>query len=65
MTRKHIALIYTGGTVGMMKTADGYAPMQDFGAALAARLANCEGCAATLHLARYRDTDRQHQCDAA
>ena len=41
MTRKHIALIYTGGTVGMMKTADGYAPMKDFGAALAARLANC------------------------
>jgi L-asparaginase len=30
MTTKHIGLIYTGGTVGMTKTADGYAPMKDF-----------------------------------
>lgn len=30
MNRKHIGLIYTGGTVGMEKTAHGYAPMRDF-----------------------------------
>lgn len=32
--RKHIGLIYTGGTVGMTMTSQGYAPMPDFGAAL-------------------------------
>lgn len=30
MNKKHIGLIYTGGTVGMEKTAHGYAPMRDF-----------------------------------
>jgi L-asparaginase len=30
MTTKHISLIYTGGTIGMRKTAGGYAPMTDF-----------------------------------
>lgn len=35
MNNKHIGLIYAGGTVGMTMTAQGYAPMQDFGAALA------------------------------
>lgn len=34
MSRKHIGLIYTGGTVGMTKTAQGYAPMPDFAAVL-------------------------------
>jgi L-asparaginase len=38
MSRKHIGLIYTGGTVGMTNTAQGYAPMPDFGAALSALL---------------------------
>jgi L-asparaginase len=38
MSRKHIGLIYTGGTVGMTKTPQGYAPMADFAAALAALL---------------------------
>lgn len=35
---KHIALIYAGGTVGMRKTGQGYAPMKDFGGMLAASL---------------------------
>jgi L-asparaginase len=35
MNNKHIGLIYAGGTVGMTMTAQGYAPMQDFGGALA------------------------------
>jgi L-asparaginase len=39
MSRKHIGLIYTGGTVGMTKTAQGYAPMPDFAAALSQLLA--------------------------
>jgi L-asparaginase len=34
MNRKHIGLIYTGGTVGMTMTAQGYAPMKDFAGAL-------------------------------
>lgn len=38
MSRKHIGLIYTGGTVGMMHTAQGYAPMPDFASALASLL---------------------------
>lgn len=31
---KHIGLIYTSGTIGMAKTAQGYAPMPDFAAVL-------------------------------
>ncbi|HYD97478.1 MAG TPA: type I asparaginase [Noviherbaspirillum sp.] len=38
MDRKHIGLIYAGGTVGMAMTAQGYAPMPGFSAALAALL---------------------------
>jgi L-asparaginase len=34
MTTKHIGLIYIGGTVGMTKTPDGYAPMKDFASVL-------------------------------
>ena len=34
MNRKHIGLIYTGGTVGMAMTAQGYAPMEDFAGVL-------------------------------
>ncbi len=34
MSRKHIGLLYTGGTVGMAKTAQGYAPMEDFAGVL-------------------------------
>lgn len=35
MAKKHIALLYTGGTIGMEKTAHGYAPTPDFASALA------------------------------
>ncbi|GAB3541129.1 asparaginase [Noviherbaspirillum agri] len=38
MSRKHIGLIYTGGTVGMTQTPDGYAPMPDFASVLASLL---------------------------
>ena len=38
MTSKHIGLIYTGGTVGMDKTANGYALMKDFAGVLTRRL---------------------------
>ncbi|TFW03504.1 type I asparaginase [Oxalobacteraceae bacterium OM1] len=38
MTRKHIALLYTGGTIGMAQTAQGYAPMPDFDRVLAGLL---------------------------
>lgn len=38
MTSKHIGLIYTGGTVGMAKTASGYALMKDFASVLSKRL---------------------------
>lgn len=37
--RKHIGLIYTGGTVGMAMTPQGYAPMPDFAGALSRLLA--------------------------
>ncbi|WP_151639389.1 asparaginase [Noviherbaspirillum aerium] len=30
MSRKHIGVIYTGGTIGMAMTPQGYAPMPDF-----------------------------------
>jgi len=40
MNGKHIGLIYTGGTVGMAMTAQGYAPMKDFAGALAQLLAS-------------------------
>jgi L-asparaginase len=35
---KHIGLIYAGGTIGMQKTGQGYAPMPAFGGVLAASL---------------------------
>lgn len=40
MSKKHICLIYTGGTIGMSKTPQGYAPMPHFDRLLAARLGN-------------------------
>jgi L-asparaginase len=39
MNNKHIAIIYTGGTIGMCQTAKGYAPAPDFPAELQALLA--------------------------
>ncbi|RZI43382.1 type I asparaginase [Herbaspirillum sp. HC18] len=41
MDRKHIGLIYTGGTVGMAMTAQGYAPMQGFASVVATLLDAC------------------------
>lgn len=38
MSKKHIGLIYTGGTVGMTQTGHGYAPMPDFTAVLSSLL---------------------------
>lgn len=38
MHKKHIALIYTGGTIGMEKTPHGYAPMRDCARSLAGAL---------------------------
>lgn len=38
MRNKSIALIYTGGTIGMTRTSNGYAPMADFPALLKDRL---------------------------
>ncbi|HEX2530934.1 MAG TPA: asparaginase domain-containing protein [Burkholderiaceae bacterium] len=51
MSEKHICLIYTGGTVGMVRTAHGYAPMPDFAHVLCAALAGCGGALPryTLH----------------
>lgn len=40
MDNKHIAIIYTGGTIGMCQTSEGYAPAPDFPAALQALLAS-------------------------
>lgn len=42
MSRKHIGVIYTGGTVGMGMTPRGYAPMPDF-AAVVSRLLGSHG----------------------
>lgn len=51
MSRKHIGLIYTGGTVGMTRTAQGYAPMPDFASVLAGLLNGHDDCLPryTLH----------------
>jgi L-asparaginase len=38
MISKHIGLIYTGGTVGMEQTPNGYAPMKNFASVLSKRL---------------------------
>jgi L-asparaginase len=43
MTRKHIGVIYTGGTVGMERTANGYAPMKDFATVLSKLLGSVNG----------------------
>lgn len=55
MNAKHIALIYTGGTVGMTKTPQGYAPMPDFAGALAALLQPMMGALPRYTLHAYAD----------
>ena len=53
MSRKHLGLIYTGGTVGMVKTEQGYAPMQDFASVLAALLDKHGECLPRYTLHEY------------
>ena len=53
MNRKHIGLIYTGGTVGMTMTPQGYAPMQDFAGALARLLASADASLPRYTLHEY------------
>lgn len=50
MPAKHICLLHTGGTIGMEKTAHGYAPMKDFTAVLSSLLSRHDGLPQyTLH----------------
>ncbi|NEX61400.1 asparaginase [Noviherbaspirillum galbum] len=42
-SNKHIALLYTGGTIGMQATAQGYAPMPDFPDVLSTLLDQADG----------------------
>jgi L-asparaginase len=55
MNQHHLALIYTGGTIGMTKTAAGYAPMPDFPERLQAMLAavDADGNLPRYTLIRY------------
>lgn len=53
MSGKHIGLIYTGGTVGMTKTAQGYAPMQDFASVLTRLLDGQRDCMPRYTLHEY------------
>lgn len=55
MSRKHIALIYAGGTVGMTRTVHGYAPMENFGDVLAALLDSHGQCLPQYTLHAYAD----------
>lgn len=52
MSDKHIGLIYTGGTIGMTATENGYAPMPDFPKHLERLLGTSKGTAAA-GLPRY------------
>ena len=60
MSSKHIGLIYTGGTVGMARTAHGYAPMPDFAGVLS-KLLNDKGS----ELPRYTLYDYPVPIDSA
>lgn len=53
MNDKHIGLIYTGGTIGMTKTASGYAPMADFPALLERLLGSAGNALPRYTLVRY------------
>lgn len=55
MSKKHIGLIYAGGTIGMMQTAQGYAPMPDFPATLGALLHDRHGDLPQYTLHAYAD----------
>ncbi|RJG04857.1 type I asparaginase [Noviherbaspirillum cavernae] len=53
MSAKHIALIYTGGTIGMARTDKGYAPMKDFAAVLSKLLHPVSGAMPRYTLHEY------------
>lgn len=53
MNKKNIALIYAGGTIGMAKTSDGYAPMADFAAMLERLLENSRAALPDYSLIQY------------
>lgn len=55
MNGKHIGLIYTGGTVGMTMTAQGYAPMKDFAGALSRLLASAGDALPRFTLHEYAE----------
>ncbi len=55
MAQKHIAILYTGGTIGMEKTAHGYAPMTDFASTLAGLLNQQAGTLPRYTLHQYPD----------
>ncbi|OWW20052.1 type I asparaginase [Noviherbaspirillum denitrificans] len=55
MNKKHIGLIYTGGTVGMAMTEQGYAPMPDFAGALSRLLAASGDALPSYTLYAYPD----------
>ncbi|MGE5650990.1 MAG: asparaginase domain-containing protein [Bacillota bacterium] len=66
MKQKHIGLIYTGGTVGMEKTARGYAPMRDFATALSRLLDGGSGAVPRYTLHQYAepiDSSNATPCD--
>ncbi|MEN3292702.1 MAG: L-asparaginase [Burkholderiales bacterium] len=54
MSGKHIGLIYAGGTVGMEKTANGYAPMKGFAAVLSRRLHDAQQTLPQYSLHQYQ-----------
>ncbi len=54
MSEKHVCLLYTGGTIGMEKTAQGYAPMRDFDNVLSRLLSPLSGTLPRYTLHQYR-----------
>ncbi|CAN5211321.1 asparaginase [soil metagenome] len=63
MHSKHIALIHTGGTIGMEKTARGYAPMPDFARRLSGALGDM--ASAGIVLPRHTLHEFIHPIDSA
>lgn len=53
MSGKRIAVIYAGGTIGMMRTSQGYAPAQRFGGMLAQMLAHAHASLPEYALYEY------------
>jgi L-asparaginase len=53
MSKKHIGIIYAGGTIGMTQTASGYAPGPDFSLALHRLLNTVDGALPGFALHQY------------